>query len=115
MKEQHQPQRLNRFTTPRLTGHRNQCAACLRAFASQSGFDRHRTGRFGVDRRCMSPAELHVLGMRQDSSGFWRLSDANAAPTQRPGINDRLRGRPPYVQARIAPRRLAVSVAEGIV
>lgn len=106
--------RLNRFTMPRLTGHRNQCGACMQAFASQSGFDQHRTGRFGVDRRCMSSAEMEALGMRQDSSGFWRLPNAHGAATQRPKMDEQHQGGSPYVRARTAPRRLPSGHAESI-
>lgn len=109
-----QPQRLNRSTTPRLTGHRNQCGACLQAFASQTGFDRHRTGRYGVDRRCMSPAELAAQGMGQDSAGFWRLPDARRSLPGSPRSDDQRRVQvTPHLRARSASWKASARPAEA--
>jgi len=52
---------------------RNQCGACGLLFGGLTGFDRHRTGAFGVNRRCMAPQELEATGMTQGGDGFWRL------------------------------------------
>ena len=38
----------------RLSGQRNQCPSCGEPFNSNAAFDKHRTGQFGKDRRCMS-------------------------------------------------------------
>lgn len=81
---QPQQQRLNHFTTPRLTGHRNQCSACFQAFGGNHGFSLHRIGAFGLDRRCMSPAELQTAGMVQDEAGFWCRQDAPRSRNVRP-------------------------------
>ena len=55
----------------RLTGDRNQCPTCGEHFNSTKAFDRHRTGRFGVDRRCRTLAEMVALGMVRNEAGFW--------------------------------------------
>ncbi len=55
----------------KLTGLRCQCAACGAYFSRTSVFDRHRTGDFGKDRRCMTPEEMQRKGMRL-VGGLWR-------------------------------------------
>ena len=54
-----------------LTGRRNQCQGCKAYFNSDTPFDMHRTGEYGVDRRCMSPEEMLGLGMSVNADGFW--------------------------------------------
>lgn len=54
-----------------LRGSRNQCQGCKRYFNSNTAFDMHRTGQHGVDRRCMTTAEMEAKGMILRSSGFW--------------------------------------------
>lgn len=50
---------------------RNLCTACNHDFSSLNAFDRHRTGRTGVDRRCMTEAEMLADGMRHLENGRW--------------------------------------------
>lgn len=57
--------------TKRLRGDRNQCPTCSEYFNSTKAFDRHRTGRFGVDRRCRTVAEMVAVGMVKNPDGFW--------------------------------------------
>lgn len=47
----------------KLTASRCQCSACGEYFNSDSPFDQHRIGKFGVDRRCMSADEMQAEGM----------------------------------------------------
>ena len=54
-----------------LSGQRNQCRGCGHFFNSNSAFDKHRTGEYGIDRRCRTPAEMTALGMAVNASGFW--------------------------------------------
>ena len=54
-----------------LAGNRNQCAGCKQYFNSNGAFEKHRTGNFGVDRRCRTPEEMTALGMSVNSDGFW--------------------------------------------
>ena len=54
-----------------LRGDRNECPSCGAGFNSTKAFDRHRTGRFGVDRRCRTVAEMAALGMVRNEAGFW--------------------------------------------
>lgn len=70
----------------KLTGQRNQCAACEAYFNSNSAFDEHRTGPFGSPgapsaRRCLSGEEMSAKGMARNAAGFWCLpcSDADRA------------------------------------
>ena len=54
-----------------LTGQRNQCPGCGLYFNSNVAFDKHRTGKHGVDRRCRSEQEMIDKGMALNSAGFW--------------------------------------------
>ena len=39
-------------------------------------FDAHRTGKFGIDRRCRTSAEMIERGYYQDATGRWlQISD----------------------------------------
>jgi len=57
--------------TFRLTGDRNQCPGCGYYFNSIKAFDRHRTGKHGVDRRCRTVEEMIQRGMLVNKDGFW--------------------------------------------
>jgi hypothetical protein len=56
------------------------CSTCHLSFASQTGFDRHRTGKYenrAIDqpntRRCLTPAELEGKGWSIDAHGLVRM------------------------------------------
>lgn len=55
----------------RLVGQRNQCQGCKQYFNSNHAFEIHRTGKHGVDRRCMTPVEMTAKGMLVNAAGFW--------------------------------------------
>jgi|TARA_R110000868_G_scaffold134120_1_gene345999 hypothetical protein len=63
----------------KLGSSRNQCGGCHQYFNSNSAFEQHRTGEFGVDRRCKTIEEIEEDGMRLNTDGFWRvpMTDAN--------------------------------------
>jgi hypothetical protein len=64
----------------KLRGDRNQCPTCSEYFNSTFAFDKHRTGRIGIDRRCMTPTEMLEHGMSKNEAGFWvskRLQEAD--------------------------------------
>jgi hypothetical protein len=54
-----------------LSGDRNQCQGCKEYFNSTFAFDKHRTGDFGKDRRCMTAEEMQARGMVKNAAGFW--------------------------------------------
>jgi hypothetical protein len=54
-----------------LRGDRNQRPGCSKYFNSTFAFDKHRTGRFGKDRRCMTTEEMTEAGMDVRQDGFW--------------------------------------------
>lgn len=58
-----------------LRGDRNQCPTCGEYFNSSAAFDKHRTGRIGVDRRCMTTEEMRERGMVLRDDGFWRSAE----------------------------------------
>jgi hypothetical protein len=49
----------------------NQCPSCGEMFNSVDAFDRHRTGRFGVNRRCMTVVEMQHCGMVRNAGKLW--------------------------------------------
>ena len=55
----------------KLTGSRNQCQGCKQYFNSNTAFDMHRTGEYGVNRRCRTPQEMTERGMCVNHAGFW--------------------------------------------
>jgi hypothetical protein len=55
----------------RLTGYRNQCQGCKEYFNSQTAFDLHRRGTYGLDRRCLTVLEMTDRGMYVNVDGFW--------------------------------------------
>ncbi len=55
----------------KLGSSRNQCGGCKEYFNSNYAFEAHRTGKFGDDRRCKTPAEIEASGYRLNADGFW--------------------------------------------
>ncbi|WP_160803633.1 hypothetical protein [Nitrosomonas sp. GH22] len=62
------------MTKLELTGDRNQCPTCNEYFNSTAAFDKHRTGKYGVDRRCLTVQEMNNKGMSKNDAGFWITS-----------------------------------------
>jgi len=54
-----------------LRGDKNQCQGCNQYFNSIKAFDKHRTGKHGEGRRCMTVHEMTEHGMFVNASGFW--------------------------------------------
>ena len=50
---------------------KNQCGACKEYFNSNSAFEKHRHGQYGVDRRCMTPDEMTGKLMEKNAGGYW--------------------------------------------
>jgi hypothetical protein len=55
-----------------LRGDRCACRSCGLTFRSTAAFDAHRRGKYGVDRRCLTEAELTERGYLPNKDGFWR-------------------------------------------
>lgn len=57
---------------------REHCTVCHRTFSGTSTGDAHRTGQHGVDRRCLTDAELAKKGMRMTDarSNLWQSAPA---------------------------------------
>jgi hypothetical protein len=64
---------------PRLTGNRCQCRTCGEYFGNVRGFDRHRIGDYGKDRRCISAADLLASGWVRNARGFLLTPDPRRA------------------------------------
>ena len=78
---------------PKLSGRRCQCCGCGEYFNGERGFDRHHVGVHGVNRRCLSIAEMIARGWYRNAAGFWAITRLDGA--------GRARSRP--AQARPAP------------
>lgn len=61
----------------KLSGQRNQCQGCKQYFNSNTSFEVHRTGKHGVDRRCMTPDEMKAKGMLINKAGFWITEESH--------------------------------------
>ena len=62
-----------------LRGDHCQCPACGLYFNSTYAFDCHRTGKHGVDRRCMTMPDMRAAGMALSASGWWISARREAA------------------------------------
>lgn len=69
----------------RLTGQRNQCPACGELFTRNSVFAKHRVGKFGISRRCMTVDEMNAAGMFKGEDQFWRGAKYGGPYCPRPG------------------------------
>ena len=58
----------------KLRGDKNQCQGCKEFFNSGYGFDKHRRGIHGLDRRCLTSTEMLAKGMSMKADGFWITS-----------------------------------------
>lgn len=59
---------------------RNQCQGCKQYFNSIKTFERHRTGKYGVDRRCRTTEEMLEMGWLLNADGFWISSKRTKFP-----------------------------------
>ena len=82
----------------RLAGSRNQCGGCREYFNSNTAFEKHRTGEFGVNRRCLTPDEMIAKKMSKNAAGFW-VSEAMT---------------PALLEKRNAIREQAKTISEGV-
>lgn len=55
---------------------RSHCPACCQTFSTDSAADKHRQGRFGIDRRCVDPAEAGLVPAEKPYGVLWQ----NPAP-----------------------------------
>ena len=67
---------------PRSGGH---CMTCHLSFATDKAFDKHRTGAYGVDRRCLTTEEMLALvkPMRLLDNGRWSTGNSSPADLAR--------------------------------
>ncbi len=72
---------------PRLTGNRCECTTCGELFNGVSGFNRHRVGRYGVDRRCLDASEMAAFGFSRNATGFWVTESDNQRAARHAGTN----------------------------
>lgn len=52
---------------------RAHCAACCETFIGNTAADKHRTGSFGIDRRCLPPAEAGLIAISHPWGICWHI------------------------------------------
>jgi uncharacterized C2H2 Zn-finger protein len=62
---------VSRYMIVGLDDDRNECPTCDKLFKSVKAFDKHRTGEYGVNRRCLTEEEMLAKGMSKNRRGFW--------------------------------------------
>ena len=50
---------------------RAHCPACCETFSTDSAANKHRVGKFGVDRRCVDPAEAGLVANEKPYGVLW--------------------------------------------
>lgn len=63
----------------KLTGRRCHCCGCGEYFNGERGFDRHRIGGYGVNRRCLTVAEMTARSWHRNAAGFWAVTRLDSA------------------------------------
>lgn len=51
---------------------RAHCPACHETFNSDSAAEKHRVGKYGIDRRCLPPAEAGLVAVEQPWGTCWQ-------------------------------------------
>ena len=63
---------------------RAHCAACCRTFSCDSAADKHRVGKFGVDRRCVDPATVGLVAAAKPYGEMWQFPGPDPAVARIP-------------------------------
>ena len=58
-------------TSAVLKGKRCMCPTCKEVFSSATGFDKHRKGTQGHDRRCVDPASVGMQISTRGNNTYW--------------------------------------------
>lgn len=53
-------------------GKLEHCPVCHETFTGTESGDLHRAGRHGVDRHCLTPAQMEAKGLTRTSKGYWQ-------------------------------------------
>lgn len=55
-----------------IIGHKPEhCPECHETFGGTYTGDLHRVGQHGVNRHCLTPAQMEAKGLVQNSRGYW--------------------------------------------
>ena len=69
----------NKYTDEILVGSVEYCDSCHVNFLTTEAGDKHRVGKFGVDRRCISPKEAKLVQMvNKYGSIIWKRRGESA-------------------------------------
>lgn len=67
----------------KLGSSRNQCCGCGEYFNSNKAFAKHRTGKYGINRRCLNVGEMLAKRYEKNAAGFWTMGLMNQAEKDR--------------------------------
>lgn len=56
-----------------LTGKRCKCPVCHEVFSTESNFNRHRKGEYGVNRHCINPEDVGLVIVSLSSGTVWKM------------------------------------------
>lgn len=59
-------------TNAKLTGKRCQCPECGEVFSTESNFNKHRKGSYGIDRHCVDPESVGLVVGQVGDNTVWR-------------------------------------------
>lgn len=51
---------------------RSHCPACHRTFSTDGAANKHRPGKFGIDRRCADPASVGLVPVQKPYGVLWQ-------------------------------------------
>ena len=76
MSKAHRANHHNRMTGELLENQEQVCPACFENFGTTKAGDLHRSGSFGVDRRCLPPYEIGLINTpNRFGTEVWRLPE----------------------------------------
>jgi hypothetical protein len=74
----------------KLSGDRCKCVSCGLYFNSTAAFDKHRSGAYATDRRCLTVTEMADKGFRTNKRGFFVFGKNPGLWTRRESEGERL-------------------------
>ena len=60
------------LTNGKLTGNRCRCSVCGEVFSTLSGFDSHRRGKYGSERKCVLPSTVNLRIVETYTGTVWK-------------------------------------------
>lgn len=78
MSKEHRPNHINRWSGQRLENKEQVCPSCHLNFGTTEAGDSHRFGEPGVNRTCLTPANVGlVIAINRFGTEVWRLPNVD--------------------------------------